>query len=268
MEDTVRQILWLKYVIRTDEISKVKMESQGGFILLFLKAGQWKVKHNLYETFLLNGQVLVCRGDQLPVFHAVGNFDCCQIALSGYVAEKVLEGLCEDGFFVFSPPSISEFLEIIPDYAPQDMTENSAKGYQILMRFIQGIRMKKPKQYTKLVKRALELMEERYPYIVSMDELAELVGVSKNYLIREFTAALGVSPWKFLMAQRIEAAKGLFAGGETDIEMTALAVGFSCGNYFSKVFKKVCGKSPREYILYLQKNDVIETMKRDEHFYL
>ncbi|MFI3225919.1 MAG: helix-turn-helix transcriptional regulator [Clostridia bacterium] len=78
--------------------------------------------------------------------------------------------------------------------------------------------------------------------------MAETLNVSKSHLIREFSKQVGISPNKFLIKTKLESAKILLLNDDLHIEAVAEAVGFSCGNYFSKVFKKEYGITPKEFI--------------------
>lgn len=103
-------------------------------------------------------------------------------------------------------------------------------------------------KYSRLVKRCILYIESDYMYILGVDDMAQTLNVSKSHLIREFSKQTGTSPNKYLINQKLKNAKVLLATDDLPIEAVAEAVGFSCGNYFSKVFKKEFGISPREYI--------------------
>lgn len=49
------------------------------------------------------------------------------------------------------------------------------------------------------------------------------------------------------MELKLNDAKELLSSTEMTLEEIAFKLGFSNGNYFSKVFKKNTGQSPREY---------------------
>ncbi|HET9224514.1 MAG TPA: ATP-binding protein, partial [Roseiflexaceae bacterium] len=82
---------------------------------------------------------------------------------------------------------------------------------------------------------------------LSRQQIAEAVGVSKNYLTHIFHQELGISPWEYLTRYRIKQARALLR--ETNASITAIAaqVGFEDASYFGRVFRKQVGCSPQAY---------------------
>lgn len=103
------------------------------------------------------------------------------------------------------------------------------------------------KKHSPLVRDAVSLIEAEYAYLYGIDELADRLEVTKHHLIRVFSAATGISPGKYLSEIRMYHAKLLLACGDTPMEIIAGACGYSCANYFSKVFKKNTGLTPSDY---------------------
>ena len=104
-------------------------------------------------------------------------------------------------------------------------------------------------EYPTLVRDAVAMIEAQYAYLYGIDELADLLEVTKHHLIRIFTASTGTPPGKYLADIRIFHAKSLLLSGEeAPMEIIAGACGYSCANYFSKVFKKHTGMTPTDYI--------------------
>ena len=98
-----------------------------------------------------------------------------------------------------------------------------------------------------IANQAVEIIETEFPLLEGIDHLAERMAVSKCHLIRCFTNDIGISPGKYLTNVRITTAKTYLEQENYSIEMIAGLVGFACGNYFSKVFRKTTGVSPMTY---------------------
>lgn len=98
-----------------------------------------------------------------------------------------------------------------------------------------------------LVKHALAYMQQNYADTLSLQEIADAVGVNKDYLGRIFHRELGISPWEYLNRYRISRAKELLRATSTSISAIAYEVGFQDAAYFSRVFHKEVGCAPREY---------------------
>jgi len=90
----------------------------------------------------------------------------------------------------------------------------------------------------------LFLREDRIP---SVSELCELARLSESQLRKRFRAATGLSPQQYIHQVKIEQAKDALARRNERISELARRLGFEDANYFSRLFKKLAGCSPREY---------------------
>ncbi|MEI5908577.1 response regulator [Bacillus spongiae] len=82
---------------------------------------------------------------------------------------------------------------------------------------------------------------------VSLESIAEKVSLSPIYISKLFKEQLGVNYITFLTECRIEKAKKLMMDMDKSLKEITFEVGYQDPNYFSKVFKKLCGVSPTEY---------------------
>lgn len=82
---------------------------------------------------------------------------------------------------------------------------------------------------------------------ISLELLADEMGFSPIYISKMFKEKLGVNYIDFLTECRIEKAKELIRNPQKSIKEIALESGYHDPNYFSKVFKKVTGMSPKSY---------------------
>lgn len=103
------------------------------------------------------------------------------------------------------------------------------------------------RQTSLLVKRAVAYMQQHHARALSRQEIAEVIGVSKNYLSQIFQHELGISPWEYLNRYRVSQAKALLTNTNESVTTVAAMVGFDDPAYFSRVFRKHAGASPREY---------------------
>ena len=94
--------------------------------------------------------------------------------------------------------------------------------------------------------RALSEITEHYTEDVSIEKLAEELGVSASYLSRKFKEATGQTFGALLASRRIEAAMELLSG-DLKVYEVAERVGFHDYKNFCVVFKKLLHKTPMEY---------------------
>lgn len=73
------------------------------------------------------------------------------------------------------------------------------------------------------------------------------MGASEDYLTRLSKRELGISSWDYLDRYRVRQAKVLLESTSDSIRAIAQQVGFKDQTYFSRVFSKLTGLSPRAY---------------------
>ncbi|MEM8532071.1 MAG: ATP-binding protein [Chloroflexota bacterium] len=104
-----------------------------------------------------------------------------------------------------------------------------------------------PQQTSAMVKHTIAYIHQNYAGDLSRQRIADAVGVNKDYLDRIFQREMKLSPWTYLTRYRIKRAKELLDATSASVTMIATQVGFEDVAYFSRVFKKEVGCSPRHY---------------------
>ena len=82
---------------------------------------------------------------------------------------------------------------------------------------------------------------------ISLDMIGREVGLSPIYISKLFKEQLGINYIHFLTECRIDKAKKLMRDPSKSLKEITFEVGYHDPNYFSKVFKKICHTSPKEY---------------------
>lgn len=95
----------------------------------------------------------------------------------------------------------------------------------------------------------LRITENRFrePYL-SIGVVSDELGYNPKYLSHLFKKKTGIGFSEYLTNTRIKYAVSLFDYGISSVKNAALLSGFSDPLYFSSVFKKIVGITPREYI--------------------
>ncbi len=83
---------------------------------------------------------------------------------------------------------------------------------------------------------------------LALNRVAEVFNISPNYLSVLFSKYNDVGFSDYINQSKIEKAKKLMAENELKIYEISNLLGFESAFYFSRVFKKVTGVSPRDYI--------------------
>jgi AraC-like DNA-binding protein len=83
---------------------------------------------------------------------------------------------------------------------------------------------------------------------LSVDRIADEVGISRVHLHRKMKELTGQTPHDFIRNIRMKKAASLLSAGDMNVSEVMYACGFSNAASFSTVFKKMYGMSPREYM--------------------
>jgi AraC family transcriptional regulator len=97
------------------------------------------------------------------------------------------------------------------------------------------------------LRRIRELVDAKMEDDLSLDEMAQSVGLSTAHFARMFRKSTGQTPHQFVLRLRIERAKAMLRAPEERILSVAVACGFKTQQHFAQVFRDVCGVSPTEY---------------------
>ena len=96
------------------------------------------------------------------------------------------------------------------------------------------------------VRRARELIDDRFVENLTLAELASAAGLSPYRLCRTFKNAVGFAPHEYLTIRRVERAKLLLRSGLPPADV-ALAVGFCDQSHLTRHFRHRVGVTPGQY---------------------
>ena len=97
------------------------------------------------------------------------------------------------------------------------------------------------------IKTVLEYIEANYGSSISLDSLATVAGMNPKYFCRVFHSLTHQSPMEYVNFYRIELAAYQLDNIEKSITVIGSECGFAESSYFTKVFKKYKGVTPKEY---------------------
>ena len=99
------------------------------------------------------------------------------------------------------------------------------------------------------LERTREYLQASWAKAVSLDELAEVAGLSRFHLLREFRKRYGLPPHAYQLQLRILRAKEMLFLGMSPGDV-ALKVGFYDQAHFTHALKRYVGVSPRRIFEY------------------
>lgn len=193
-------------------------------------------------------------------------------ALRDFLVEEAGLGSCEKLNFMETKQIVNRICAIFLDYlAGQGASEESIKELgrleQMADKVVEGLDVKellslltemqnvvlgeKKGEITgnirDYVKEAVAYINENYFEELTLSGLSEKYAVESSYFSKLFKQETGENLMLYIASRRMEKAKELMRREDINIAEVAFMVGYDDYTYFSKVFKKHVGVSPREY---------------------
>ncbi len=97
------------------------------------------------------------------------------------------------------------------------------------------------------LKPALDFMQSDYQHNPPLQEIAARVHLAPTYFHRQFSALFGLSPFQYMLNQRLNRARQLLSSTSLSIKEIAEMVGYDNSLYFSRVFTTQLGIPPSRY---------------------
>ena len=97
------------------------------------------------------------------------------------------------------------------------------------------------------IRQGMELLCEQWSENKKIKEYADICGISEGAFYSYFKKLCGRSPVEYRNGIRINAARSLLANTDLMISEVGIRCGFEDPYYFSRVFKRITGFSPKEY---------------------
>lgn len=148
--------------------------------------------------------------------------------------------------YILKPIDYEELKEILRQLVERLKRERATETIpeDILMRLAGEEAKKKQDDVVHQVKRyVLEHIQED----IYVEEIAHQVHLNAQYLMRVFKKETELSILEYITAERVRLAKELLAGTDYPINKVSDCVGYGNYSYFTKVFKRFTGQSPKAY---------------------
>lgn len=229
-EDTIRNGIGKYIQLHTDRFDKIYFAANGQEAVNIIFRDKPDIMLLDVQMPIMDGIEVMQearRADILPytvILSAYDEFKYCQQALRLGAKEYLLK-----------PVRSSDILQMINQAADQLFGKQT------------DVQIAPTEEKNHLVELAKEYVEEHYYENLMLTDVAQKAGISPGYLSTLFQKQLSKGFVDYLNEIRIEHACTYLRQNYLKTYEIAYKVGFKDEKYFSKVFKKLKGKSPSEY---------------------
>lgn len=95
--------------------------------------------------------------------------------------------------------------------------------------------------------RVRQYLDEHVGELVTVREMSGVIYRSPDYLIKHFKEEVGVTPYQYLLKRKMTIAEKLLADTVLPVKEVAEHLGYEDSRYFSGLFRKEKGVSPRQF---------------------
>ena len=97
------------------------------------------------------------------------------------------------------------------------------------------------------LKQAIEYINDNLDRSIKITDIAKLIDISSYYFCRLFNESTGVSPYQYVIQQRVAKAKNLIKNSKSPLADISYECGFSSQSQMTQHFRKIVGVTPKVY---------------------
>lgn len=242
--------------------------------ITYIKKGSMHYRVNNQSFHLKEGDIIFCNSNALHSGEMEHQEDCSYIAVTfdpkliyGFFqstictkyVEPVIQNLAVCAMHIDYTESWHEtfrkkMLEVIaldkekPDFYELDISIRMQIMWRLLVEHLPHQLLPAASDLTEYerIRKILSYIEQNYMNPITLAEVAEHIHLCESECTRLFKRHMNTTLFSFLQEYRIERSLEYLSTHES-ISNIAGKTGFSDSNYYSKVFSKIKGCSPREY---------------------
>lgn len=206
------------------------------------------------EYNLSKGQGFLIMPGVVTFYQASNNnpWRYCWFGFNGTDAKTVCE-LCgisqENPIFEFrDTEKIEQCIRTMYDnYGVNNDGFLSLSGLYELFSMVRDVERPKIPKGGRLIDLAVDHIKKNYSYGLTVNQIADHLGINRSHLFRIFKESMGLSVQKYLLKFRLERAVQLMEKADMNIKEIMYSCGFNDMPNFSRQFKKAYGMPPRAY---------------------
>ena len=226
---------------------------RGYYSLHYVFSGKGIFRTQGQEWALRTGDVFLIRPFEIVSYQsdAENPWEYAFVSFSGSDAEALVKATGLEGKYVChaaDEQNAQSILERILALARADISPLSL--YSAMLDFAACIPPRvvasQPRIGGEYYHAAIAYIQKSYAFPVSVEELAQHIGVDRTYLFRLFKRFSNLSPQAYLKKYRIQQAKRLLRESNLTLDQVAASTGLGNAAHLSKAFREIYGYAPGE----------------------
>ena len=242
--------------------------------ITYVKKGSMHYRINNRSFHLKEGDIIFCNSNALHSGEMENQEDCSYIPITfdpkliyGFFqstictryVDPVIQNLAVCALHIDYSEKWHEtfrdrMLEVIsldkkkPDFYELDISIRMQLLWRLLVEHLLHQHVSTTSDFTEYerIRRILSYIEQNYMNQITLDDISEHIHLCESECTRLFKRHMNTTLFSFLQEYRIERSLE-YLNTKESISSIAEKTGFSDSNYYSKVFSKIKGCSPREY---------------------
>ncbi|MGN8644469.1 AraC family transcriptional regulator [Gracilibacillus sp. HCP3S3_G5_1] len=149
----------------------------------------------------------------------------------------------------YTQSQLEQILEMFESSHPMRPFLTSMHTHQFFLElYLENLESFSNMKTNRIVAKMIQLMDEQDSHKLSSEELSEGLGMNYAYLSTLFKSHTGKTITQYQNERMVEKAIQYFRKDNYNVSEVSDILGFSNPFYFSRVFKKVTGMSPTDYL--------------------
>lgn len=245
--------LWVSMagITCVDSSYHIRRECADVTVIEYVVKGEGYITVDGQPRLITAGQVYVQQAGERHDYYsrAANPWEKIFINVNGELPTALLQRYGLWGRYVFDGVGLRDTFRRVAEIVrrpreSEDDTRLEALFFEALVRLAKGARQESHSQEAVRLKEYLDAHTER---LVGNAELAAAVYRSPDYCIKLFRREYGTTPYDYQIGEKLRIARRLLRDTTLPVAQIAARVGYPDAGYFSGLFRRKCGLSPREY---------------------
>lgn len=231
--------------------------------LLRVKKGELLITLNDKQTLIKEGEIVLIPGETLHggepdecvyeclvfnLFGLLGKVEALKTLMLPFYNNEIMP----EQFFTEKNKPVADVVDVFSDgkNSPTVTLDTLSTVSNLFSWIINEKRYHKSLNngwYSFKIKPVVEFVEQHFSEQITLDTLADIAGMNARYFCKVFYAATKTTPMNYVNQYRIEHAAFLLESSSRSVTQIGFDCGFCDSSYFTKVFKKFKGVTPKNF---------------------